>query len=63
MLFKENQPAPASCGAKQVLIEVKAAAINPVDYKENILFRNIFRLMKHLIENTPPWHRAPSLSL
>ena len=37
IIFKDNQPAPTSCGANQVMIEVKAAAINPVDYKENIL--------------------------
>ena len=35
ILFKENHPAPSSCGSKQVVIDVKAAAINPVDYKEH----------------------------
>ena len=35
ILFKESQPAPSSCGSKQVVIDVKAAAINPVDYKEH----------------------------
>ena len=54
ILFKDNQPAPGSCGAKEVLIEVKAAAINPVDYKGSFLFRNIFQLIKHLIESTQP---------
>ena len=43
ILFKDNQSAPTSCGPKQVLIDVKAAAINPVDYKESFLFRNIWK--------------------
>ena len=54
ILFKDNHPAPTSCGAKQVLIDVKAAAINPVDYKESFLFRNIFQMIKYLIESTQP---------
>ena len=32
-LFKEGYPVPSACGAKEVLIDVKAAGINPVDYK------------------------------
>jgi len=32
-LFKEGYPVPSTCGAKEVLIDVKAAGINPVDYK------------------------------
>ena len=42
ILFKDNQPAPTSCGAKQVLIDVKAAAINPVDYKERFFVPKYF---------------------
>ena len=33
MLMKENYSIPSSCGAKEVLVDVKAAGINPVDYK------------------------------
>ena len=33
MLMKENYSSPSSCGAKEVLVDVKAAGINPVDYK------------------------------
>ena len=32
-VFKENYSAPSYCGAKEVLVDVKAAGINPVDYK------------------------------
>jgi len=32
-VFKENYSAPSSCGGKEVLVDVKAAGINPVDYK------------------------------
>ena len=42
ILFKDNQPAPTSCGPKQVLIDVKAAAINPVDYKESFFVPKYF---------------------
>ena len=38
ILFKDSHPAPSACGNKQVVIDVKAAAINPVDYKEPICY-------------------------
>ena len=34
--MKENYSRPNSCGAKEVLVDVKAAGINPVDYKVSI---------------------------
>ena len=34
--MKENYSRPDSCGAKEVLVDVKAAGINPVDYKVSI---------------------------
>jgi len=33
MLFKDGVSQPSSCGSKEVLVDVKAAGINPVDYK------------------------------
>ena len=33
MLLKDGVTQPSSCGAKEVLVDVKAAGINPVDYK------------------------------
>ena len=33
MVMKENYAMPTSCGAKEVLVDVKAVGINPVDYK------------------------------
>ena len=36
--MKENYSRPDSCGAKEVLVDVKAAGINPVDYKVSINF-------------------------
>ena len=33
MLLKDGISQPSSCGAKEVLVDVKAAGINPVDYK------------------------------
>jgi len=33
MLLKDGVSQPSSCGAKEVLVDVKAAGINPVDYK------------------------------
>ena len=34
--MKENYSMPDSCGSKEVLVDVKAAGINPVDYKVSI---------------------------
>lgn len=34
--MKENYSRPDSCGSKEVLVDVKAAGINPVDYKVGI---------------------------
>ena len=34
--MKENYSRPDSCGSKEVLVDVKAAGINPVDYKVSI---------------------------
>jgi len=33
MVMKENYAMPTSCGAKEVLVDVKAVGINPIDYK------------------------------
>ena len=34
--MKDNYSRPDSCGSKEVLVDVKAAGINPVDYKVGI---------------------------
>ena len=42
MLLKDGVSQPSSCGAKEVLVDVKAAGINPVDYKVTKCFsRNV----------------------
>ena len=38
MLLKDGVSQPSSCGAKEVLVDVKAAGINPVDYKVTRFF-------------------------
>ena len=58
--MKDNYSRPDSCGSKEVLVDVKAAGINPVDYKVsiNVTTFNTYSLSTFGCSYPGPWVAA-----
>ena len=58
MLLKDGISQPSSCGAKEVLVDVKAAGINPVDYKVIRFFPELYQnhILISLVARLAHWN-------